>query len=848
MPAAKHTMTIDDVLGMEHLDQVTVSSDGEWIAASVQRPAQAGEVYGRTAYEIDPSRNDIWVIAHHTHEHRNITQGASNAAGFWCASWSPDGRRLAMLSTRPENGEPRGGDNVRLYLWERDTDQLTRLGDVAMMTQTRYGGAIHRLDLRGGADHSTVPHSCSGEGENSPFLWLDSHRLLAVTLPDGQISGLIDEASRPFRTGARDAQRLHDGIVPTGEAMGSGAARTLPPADSRAVIQIVDIRTRQWAVVSSVPAYPFRGDLSLSASPDGRQLAVLTPVAAFPQVAGRRLPYPNHDDWIVEKRLGVADLRPGATMHWTGLPAATPYPLELYGWSPDSKRLALRARRDAFDDQPVLLVANAVTDQATQIGTVVLDQEGAGTNSRHEPQLIWTDNQHMLARLHSPANKRLDWWRIGNDGTVANLSATWKSAPSGLRRTSDGRFVTIAGQALVTFDPRDRRPTIMADLGADGGAFIGPEDPAFRSTSLFVATTDAEENQVVRVVTPSGPGPVAITLSAAATSLLAVQGRLLWQDGRETGTFLNESDPATGHTQKLLSLNTSLASIAWGKNVLFDYHTMDGQAVKGAAILPPDYQPGRRYPTLVWVYEGYWVHQHGDYFLDPQMPGIYNLQLYAAKGYVVLLPSMPLPTLRKDVYGAVTNGVMPAIDKLAGMGIADPDRLGVFGQSYGGYSVYALVSQSDRFKAGVALAGITDLAGYVDQFDPLALGYPSIAHEKSSNWSIVNQFGLHVPPTLDRESYDRNSPLTHVDQVHTPLLMIHGTDDIRGAVTQAEQFFHGLYVQGKTARLVRYGGESHSLAQSPANVRDILRETLEWFDRYVMGHRNDSFGKKQIRR
>ncbi|QYE37209.1 prolyl oligopeptidase family serine peptidase (plasmid) [Polymorphobacter sp. PAMC 29334] len=834
-------MTIDDVLGMEHLDQVTVSSDGEWVSASVQRPAKAGEVFGRTAYEIDPSRNDVWVISRRTHERRNITQGAPEAAGFWCASWSPDGRRLAMLSTRPENSEPRGGDNVRLYLWERDTDKLTRLGDVAMITQTRYGGAIHRLDLRGGADHSTVPHSCAGEGENAPFLWLDNNRLLAATLPDGQISGLIDEASRPFRIDARDARRLRDGVTPTGEAMGSGAARTLPPAEGTAVIQIVDVKTRQWHLVTSVPSYPFRGDLSLSVSPDGRQLAVLTPVAAFPQAAGRRPPHADYDDWLVEKRLGVTDLRPGATMHWIGLPAATPYPLELYGWSPDSKRLALRARRDAFENKPVLLVASAATSRATQIGTVVLDQEAAGTNSRHEPQLIWIDNQRMLARLHAPADERLDWWRIGGDGTVANLSATWKFAPSALRRLSGGRFVTIAGQTLITFDPRSGRSSIMADLGADGGAFIGAGDPASSPTSLFVGTTDAEENQVIRVVISSGPGPAAITLPATATPLLVVQGRVLWQDGGETGTFLNESDPATGETHKLLSLNTSFASIAWGKNVFFDYRTMDGQAVKGAAILPPDYQPGRRYPTLVWVYEGYWVHQHGDYFLDPQMPGIYNLQLYAAKGYVVLLPSMPLPTVRKDVYAAVTHGVMPAIDKLAEMGIADPDRLGVFGQSYGGYSVYALLSQSGRFKAGVALAGITDLAGYVDQFDPLARGYPDIAHEKSSNWVIADQFGLHVLPTSDRETYERNSPLTHLDQVHTPLLMIHGTDDGRGAVTQAEQFFHGLYMQGKTARLVRYNGEGHSLAQSPANVRDILRETLMWFDRYVMGHGYDRF-------
>ena len=123
------------------------------------------------------------------------------------------------------------------------------------------------------------------------------------------------------------------------------------------------------------------------------------------------------------------------------------------------------------------------------------------------------------------------------------------------------------------------------------------------------------------------------------------------------------------------------------------------------------------------------------------MPGIYNLQLYAARGYVVLVPSMPLDGFGdRGVYAQIPNGLMPALDRLVALGIADPDRLGVFGQSFGGYSVYALVSQTDRFKAAVAMAGITDLASNYSEFDPTARGYPEIEHEKSDNWQI-NQSG-----------------------------------------------------------------------------------------------------------
>jgi dipeptidyl aminopeptidase/acylaminoacyl peptidase len=92
---------------------------------------------------------------------------------------------------------------------------------------------------------------------------------------------------------------------------------------------------------------------------------------------------------------------------------------------------------------------------------------------------------------------------------------------------------------------------------------------------------------------------------------------------------------------------------------------------------------------------------------------------------------------------------------------------------------------------------------------------------------------MGVPPDEDHDRYWRNSPIAYVDRVNTPLLLIHGEYDKRGAMTQADTFFFSLYRQGKTARLLRYWGETHSLAQSPANIRDIVRETLDWFDRYL---------------
>jgi hypothetical protein len=204
---AKHPISVDDVLAMERIDSAVFAPDGDWAAVVVRRAATPEEVYGRTAFEIDPGRSDVWLVSSKTGERRQITDGKAKAAGYWCATWSPDGRRLALLSTQPESSEVRGGDNVRLYVWNRATGSLKRQSDAAMMTQTRYGSPLTMPDLRGGADRGTLPHACSRE-ENSPFLWLDNNRILAAMLPAGRVSGLIDQYGRASRGAARDAALL----------------------------------------------------------------------------------------------------------------------------------------------------------------------------------------------------------------------------------------------------------------------------------------------------------------------------------------------------------------------------------------------------------------------------------------------------------------------------------------------------------------------------------------------------------------------------------------------------------------------------------------------------------------
>lgn len=827
--ATARPLTIDDVLAMSRIDQVAASPDGAWVAAVVQRPASPGEVYGRTAYETDPSRNDLWLISRAGGGRRNLTGGAPDAAGFWCASWSPDGRRLAMLSTRPEGNEPRGGDNVRLYIWDSDTNGLSRLSNAAVMTQTRHGSPMHGLDLRG-ADGAV--RRCGGE-ENAPFFWIDDRRVIAVMLPDGEISGLIDEYSLPLRHAGQTLAALRAGASPTVSAVGSGGGRVADTASSRrALVRTIDVETGAAATIAEVPVYPFRGELSLSLAPDGRRLAVLATIGAIDPSSGRRIPH--HDDtWSVEKRLGFAPLAPGAGIGWAAPPPEGRYPLELLAWSPDSRRVAFRARASAEESSTPVFIASAANRsirRASPAG-IGIGTAQAGSDSPHETPVHWVDGSRLIARVDRDGGT--GWWLLGDGREAIELTRGAAAVPAAWRRASGGGFYGVAGGRLLSLNVERRalQPVAGVTLPPDA-AIAWPLEPAAPTQQIVTSSAGGG----FHLVSLKEGASHAVVLPPGAELMAADSRSILWRWATRSGLVLRETGPG-GSTRELLALSGHLAEIDWGETRLIDYQGLDGQALQAQILLPPGYRVGRRYPVISWVYPGYQVRAVNDYFLDPHMAGFYNLHLYAARGYVVLVPSMPLKrgSRRNETFSHIPNGVLPAVDRLVALGIADPERIGVMGQSFGGYAVYSLVTQTRRFRAAVAMAGISDLTSLHGEFDRMARGYPAIEHEKSDNWSIIESgaWSMGLPPAEDRELYERNSPINLVDRVETPLLMIHGEFDKRGQLPQAESFFYALYRAGRAARLLRYWGESHSLAQSPANVRSIHEETLRWFDRYL---------------
>ena len=286
--------------------------------------------------------------------------------------------------------------------------------------------------------------------------------------------------------------------------------------------------------------------------------------------------------------------------------------------------------------------------------------------------------------------------------------------------------------------------------------------------------------------------------------------------------FISNSDFT--NIRQLTKLDPSLTHFPMGSGRLVQWRSGDGDVVQGALLLPSNYEEGKRYPLIVEVYPGLFspcVTQFGlcgeNYFP--------NKQLLATRGYAVLMPDLRLTgkTIMADLAKIVLAGVNRTID----IGIADPDRVGLMGTSWGGYSTLALIVQTSRFKAAVMVAGFGDLLGFYGEMD-----------ESGSSLGIgileggTGQFSMPGTPWEYPDLYIANSPIFWLDRVKTPLLIIHGTKDTNVAPSLADEVFVGLRRLGKRATYVKYVGEVHGI-HDYENQIDSFHRIVEWFDDYL---------------
>jgi dipeptidyl aminopeptidase/acylaminoacyl peptidase len=362
--------------------------------------------------------------------------------------------------------------------------------------------------------------------------------------------------------------------------------------------------------------------------------------------------------------------------------------------------------------------------------------------------------------------------------------------------------------------------------------FVGP--PASGSVwapggrgAFYVVTLDtaSEKGGVARIDGETGKDTLLFEEEARVRADIVAAGRVVVyrREGASTPPDLWIGGVDFAGRRRLTHANPVLDSYKYGETRLVSWHSDDGAPLLGALILPPRWTPGHPIPLVVEVYAG-WQLSH--YRYDFGIGGTEgNVQLFATRGYAVFLPDAPVhPT---TPYADLGKTVLPGVERVVEMGIADPDRLGVLGISYGGYSTVALITQTPRFKVAVDIVGVS--ANLFTKYGQLrGSGFDGVAYVESG------QGRMRASPWERTQRYIANSPYFALDRVATPLLILQGTRDRVAPSYGSDELFIALRRLGMEVEYARYEGEGHAIDDwRPSNQRDFYTRMFGWLDRHL---------------
>jgi dipeptidyl aminopeptidase/acylaminoacyl peptidase len=599
----------------------------------------------------------------------------------------------------------------------------------------------------------------------------DSSKVLIKVLAEGQSLKEANEAIVSLRTREQEKRQPGSTVTiyrsKTGPAVNQDATASLHPLikSLRADLALIDIKSQKLERIAK-GYYPLWYDFS----PDEQSIAFTTSKGQ----AGNNNYRTLYDLIVISKgqlpQVVAADISQSAL--WVNV-----------GWSPDGKWLSY----GVFGEAACYLAPAA--------GGPVRKVTIGGVPPLFLRPPTW---DRASENVYLSTSKGL--WRV----SVSNGSATE------LPRIADRRVITIVGR-------RDDSQLWTIDNGA----------------SIVVVTLNDDTKQ---------SGFYKIDLATGAYSRLLEEDKSYGMDFdfnhdvSDDGQTIVYTSEDGGHCRNFWTVNTNFQQprpvtdinpqfnrYAMGKGRIIEWRSLSGQKLRGVLVLPAGYVENRRYPLIVRVYGGWMQSDVLHTFGFTPAPTIDNLQLFATRGYALLLPDAPLGagTPMKEL----ADTVLPGVNKAIEVGVADPEKLGVMGQSFGGYNTLSLIVQTTRFRAAIMRGGFGSLIGIYGEMGKNGLAYGTGVMEDGPP-------RMRGTPWEFRERYIENSPIFYLDRVQTPLLIVHGAEDGAAAPFLADEVFVGLRRLGREAVYAKYQGEGHGF-QMYANKVDYWYRALEWFDKHL---------------
>jgi dipeptidyl aminopeptidase/acylaminoacyl peptidase len=520
-------------------------------------------------------------------------------------------------------------------------------------------------------------------------------------------------------------------------------------------------------------------------------------------------------------------------------------------WSPDGTRLAVlrrdqdseaeKKRKEEEKDDPVVYEVDAKRTRLWVVDVATGKARCLTHGERHVWEVAWSmdgerlvvvlTDEAVINALFAPASL----WVLPVGGGRTKRVAEFPMAPSSpVVRAVDGQLII----AVVANDGRDDPSPSVWAVPLDGGdkRNLLPDHEGVVNTLVPVPGHD---DKLAALIVERTHGGVYV-LPADCGDLMpalperfrgngsVIDGPSLSADGKRLAFIWGDGvTPEEVYIADLGGEATAVSDVGkpfrdrLQRTEIVQWSSDDGVEVEGILVFPRDYVEGQRSPLVVQVHGGpswQWEDRANLSWHD-------WAQMLASRGYAVLLPNPRGSTgygsafeklLQDDVGGGESRDLVSGAKAMVERGIADPDRLGIAGWSWGGYLTAWTITQTDIFKAAVMGAGLANL----------------ISDHGAGDIPAVNLLYYPGEPYDHFDHYAARSPLKHVMKVKTPTLILHGENDARVHVTQGQEYYRALKTQGIPVQFVRYPREGHGIGERAHQI-DVMRRIIDWFGRYL---------------
>ena len=283
------------------------------------------------------------------------------------------------------------------------------------------------------------------------------------------------------------------------------------------------------------------------------------------------------------------------------------------------------------------------------------------------------------------------------------------------------------------------------------------------------------------------------------------------------------TSPSFKELKKVSDANPQKAKLLWGSSELVRFKNIDGVPLSAMLIKPPNFDPNKKYPMIVYIYETLSENVHR--FVDPRPGHSINPSYYASNGYLVLQPDI-VYTIGHPGQSAM-KCVLPAIQSVVDKGFVDEKAIGIQGHSWGGYQIAYMITQTTRFKAASAGAPVANMTSAYSGIR-WGTGLPRQFQYEHTQSRIGGNLWESTMLYLE------NSPVFKADRVQTPLMMIHNDADDAVPWYQGIEYYLALRRLGKEAYLFTYNGEPHGLRKRQ-NQKDYTMRMQQFFDHFLKG-------------